>query len=201
MTGEAFTAFSKHTILARTATAGATDDAAFTRGVETSLSPDSKGLLATAFSCRTLGLSGELDAAQQMEYLSGLVIGAEIAGMRADLSHGKSASGHAQGHFRVALVGDAALCRRYILALRLAGVDRPIPVLADASERGLWQLACQAGLIAATSAAATPITPATATTAGAEPLDTVQKTPAKAAPAPAQAHTHAAVPSGAAPLE
>lgn len=148
MTGETYTALSQHTILARTLQAGVRDDAAFARGVDTALAPASKGLLATAFSCRALGLFGELDAAQQGEFLSGLVIGEEIARMRADLLHAQDGA-IARHDVRLALIGDAELCRRYTVAMSLAGVAEPIPTLANASEAGLWHLALQAGLVTA----------------------------------------------------
>ncbi|MCP1121055.1 2-dehydro-3-deoxygalactonokinase [Robbsia andropogonis] len=136
MTGEAFSAFSRHTILARTMTVGAAADAAaFERGLHTALAEDGKGVLANVFSCRTLGLSGELDAAQQADYLSGLLIGEEIASMRASFDCG------------IALVGDAALCRRYATAIRFAGVSHDVPILSGATERGLWRIAVEAGLI------------------------------------------------------
>lgn len=143
MTGEAFNAFSRHTILARTIAQGADPDAdAFERGVRTALADDSKGLLANVFSCRTLGLAGELSGSQQADYLSGLLIGAEIAGMRPALD------------CDIALVGDDALCRRYATALTLAEIGRDVPILSTATERGLWRIASEAGLVATTDGAA-----------------------------------------------
>lgn len=176
MTGEAFSALGNHTILARTSSASlpadkrsgtdgddgidgtgeASKDAAFQRGVVTALSPASKGVLATIFSCRTLSLSGELSPVQQREYLSGLLIGAEIAGMRDVLKDvigeakigedGEMDSG--SGDLHIALIGDPQLCKRYVLALRLAGVgtNTPLPLIENASPQGLWQLARMAGL-------------------------------------------------------
>lgn len=181
MTGEAFSALGDHTILARTSSAalpatkdlnrtaeadgeenceenerssGSGTDAAFQRGVVTALSPSSKGLLATIFSCRTLALSGELSPIEQREYLSGLLIGAEIAGMREVLTGGATTrtdgeidSGSAS--LNIALIGDPKLCKRYALALRLADVGTltPLPVIEHASQQGLWQLARIAGLV------------------------------------------------------
>jgi 2-dehydro-3-deoxygalactonokinase len=136
MTGEAFHAFSQHTILARTMTSGTVADAAaFERGVRTSLADDSKGVLANVFSCRTLGLAGTLSASQQADYLSGLLIGAEVAGMRPALD------------CDIALVGDDALCQRYATALALADLGRTVPILSAATERGLWHIAREANLI------------------------------------------------------
>ena len=143
MTGEAFSALGNHTILARTSRPAANDEAAFTRGVVTALSPTSKGVLATIFSCRTLSLSGELTPEQQSDYLSGLLIGAEIAGMRDVLT------GNPSQPLQIALIGDPDLCRRYLLALRLAGVTDTVPVIEQATQAGLWQLAGVAGLVAA----------------------------------------------------
>jgi len=177
MTGEAFSALGNHTILARTSSVSvpvgkapdthdpspsaseaiaAGNDAAFQRGVITALAPTSKGVLATIFSCRTLRLSGELSPEQQSEYLSGLLIGAEIAGMRDVLTGGITGSRNEDvetqtAQPKIALIGDPKLCKRYILALRLAGVGTviPTPVIEHASQQGLWQLARMAGLIAA----------------------------------------------------
>ena len=144
MTGEVFAALCEHTILGRsmqTGDASGDHDAAFDRGVLVAQTPAGRvGILSTIFSTRTLGLTGVLDGADQREYLSGLLIGHEIASLQGLLAE--------QGHrpSRVILVGDAALCGRYTRALRAYGLDQ-IEVAAQATERGLWQLAKTAGLL------------------------------------------------------
>jgi 2-dehydro-3-deoxygalactonokinase len=144
MTGEVYAALCEHTILGRGMQAGdvsGDDHAAFDRGVLVAQTPAGRaGVLSTIFSTRTLGLTGVLDGAGQREYLSGLLIGHEVAALQALLAE--------QGHqpARVMLVGDAALCVRYTRALRAYGLDR-VEVAEHATERGLWQLAMAAGLL------------------------------------------------------
>ncbi len=144
MTGEVYAALCEHTILGRGMQTGAVSvdhGAAFDRGVRVAQTPaGSAGVLSTIFSTRTLGLTGELDGADQREYLSGLLIGHEIAALQTLLAQ------QAQQPERVLLVGDAALCVRYTRALRAYGLDQ-IEVAAQATERGLWQLAMAAGLL------------------------------------------------------
>ena len=144
MTGEVYAALCEHTILGRgmqTSDVNGDHHAAFDRGVLVAQTPAGRaGVLSTIFSTRTLGLTGELDGAGQREYLSGLLIGHEIAALQALLAE--------QRHqpVRVVLVGDAALCVRYTRALRAYGLDQ-IEVAGQATERGLWQLAITAGLL------------------------------------------------------
>ena len=147
MTGEVYAALCEHTILGRSmqaSDASVDHDAAFDRGVLVAQTPAGRaGVLSTIFSTRTLGLTGVLDGAGQREYLSGLLIGHEVAALQALLEE------HGQQPARIILVGDAALCVRYMRALRAYGLDQ-IEVAGQATERGLWQLAMAAGLIACT---------------------------------------------------
>ncbi len=144
MTGEVYAALCDHTILGRsmqTSDVNGDDHAAFDRGVLVAQTPAGRaGVLSTIFSTRTLGLTGVLDGADQREYLSGLLIGHEIAALQALLAE------QAHQPSRVILVGDAALCGRYTRALRAYGLDQ-VEVAAQATERGLWQLAKAAGLL------------------------------------------------------
>jgi 2-dehydro-3-deoxygalactonokinase len=141
MTGEVFAALSNHTILGRTMQASAAfDEAAFDRGVAVALSADgAAGPLSTIFSCRTLGLTGQLSATAQPDYLSGLLIGHELAALAA-LQIKQSGQLPA-----VVLLGGEQLCPRYSRALHACGFAR-VTVAAQATERGLWQVAAQAGL-------------------------------------------------------
>jgi len=141
MTGEMFAALSQHTILGRTMQRdGDMDDAAFLRGLGVAQSADGRaGLLSNIFSSRTLGLTGVLSPRAQTDYLSGLLIGHEIAALRAlNPSHLTQ---------RIALIGDDGLCQRYRLALTLAGASH-VEIAPAATERGLWKLARHAGLVA-----------------------------------------------------
>jgi 2-dehydro-3-deoxygalactonokinase len=144
MTGEVYAALCEHTILGRsmqTSDASGDHDAAFDRGVLVAQTPAGRaGILSTIFSARTLGLTGVLDGADQREYLSGLLIGHEVAALQALLAEQRHQPA------RVILVGDAALCVRYTRALRAYGLDQ-IEVAEHATERGLWQLAMAAGLL------------------------------------------------------
>ncbi|MGY2166201.1 2-dehydro-3-deoxygalactonokinase [Pseudomonas tolaasii] len=136
MTGEVFAVLSKHSILGRTQQACEHFQAeAFDRGVQVALSNDGeRGVLSTLFSARTLGLTGELTAEQQPDYLSGLLIGHELAGLP-----------EGARHTPIMLVGAAALCARYQRALALCGFAH-VSLAQEATERGLWQLAVAAGL-------------------------------------------------------
>lgn len=144
MTGEVFAALQAHTILGRTSQADAPFMLeAFARGVALALSPQGQtGMLATIFSTRTLGLLNELDAAQQTNYLSGLLIGYELLGL--STAHGSAAV--SLGDMPILLIGDAQLCERYQAALAIAGC-KPATLVEQATPHGLWQLARHAGLV------------------------------------------------------
>jgi 2-dehydro-3-deoxygalactonokinase len=136
MTGELFAVLSKHSILGRTQQQSAQFQAdAFDRGVQVALSKDGeRGVLSTLFSARTLGLTAELTAEQQPDYLSGLLIGHELAGLPGSARHKP-----------IILVGAAPLCARYKRALALCGFAH-VSLAQEATERGLWQLAVASGL-------------------------------------------------------
>lgn len=141
MTGEVYAALREHTILGRTMSAPpAPDLAAFERGLRVAAEPaGAAGPLATIFSTRTLGLTGALLPTAQPDYLSGLLIGHEIAAL-AELLRARPKQS------RILLCGEPELCQRYTLALRHHGL--PEPTRAEhATERGLWQLALSAGLV------------------------------------------------------
>lgn len=110
MTGEVFGALSQHTILARTAEDGPDQPAAFARGLARARQPG--GLLHHLFGTRALNLMGELTNAETRSYLSGLLIGHEVA-----------AAATATGAKAVHLVGAAGLAALYETALRDAGID------------------------------------------------------------------------------
>lgn len=137
MTGEVFAVLSKHSILGRTQQASEQFQAeAFDQGVRVALSNDGqRGVLSTLFSARTLGLTAQLAPDQQPDYLSGLLIGHELAGLPDSAKHQP-----------IILVGAAALCARYQRALAHCGFAH-VSLAQEATERGLWQLAQAAGLI------------------------------------------------------
>lgn len=143
MTGEVYAALRGHTILGRTmADAADADMVAFERGVRVAGAPAGRaGVLSTIFSTRALGLTGELAPASQADYLSGLLIGHEVASLADMLRQ--------QGELpRIVLCGESALCQRYIVAMQHYGLDTPDQAR-NATERGLWHLAVCAGLVRA----------------------------------------------------
>ncbi|MFJ2321513.1 2-dehydro-3-deoxygalactonokinase [Pseudomonas sp. NPDC087817] len=148
MTGEVFAVLSEHSILGRTQQQGATfDGQAFDRGVQVALSADGElGVLSNLFSARTLGLTGELSPTAQADYLSGLMIGHELAALATVQRHRRN-SVHLPW---IILIGNAQLCARYSRALDACGFAK-VTLAEQATERGLWQLALAAGLIDSSS--------------------------------------------------
>jgi 2-dehydro-3-deoxygalactonokinase len=140
MTGEVYAAVCAHTILGRTMQRSDDFNAeAFDRGLSVALSDEgAAGPLSTMFSSRTLGLTGQLDATAQPDYLSGLLIGHELAALAALHRHKTLPS--------IVLIGSDALCGRYSRGLAAAGFTQ-VRVAEQATERGLWQVAVEAGLV------------------------------------------------------
>jgi 2-dehydro-3-deoxygalactonokinase len=144
MTGEVYAALMAHTILGRTMKRPAEPDTeAFLRGVAVAREHGCAGLLATAFSARTLGLTGQLAADEQPDYLSGIVIGHELAGLEASLARRDVTLAACAPQ----LIGNDALCERYRLALEQFGCTGA-RLEHHATERGLWYIAGLAGLVA-----------------------------------------------------
>jgi 2-dehydro-3-deoxygalactonokinase len=127
MTGEVFAALSAHTILARSLDHGAAHHpGAFARGLDRAR--QGGGLLHQLFGLRSLSL---FDAMPQMEaasYLSGLLIGHEVA---AALEAGVAPPVH--------LVDAEALTLRYAAALAAFGIPS-VTLEEDAAARGLFQI-------------------------------------------------------------
>ncbi len=111
MTGEVRATLLEHSILGRLAAADAPgSDAAFLRGLQRAR--QAGGLLHHLFGTRALGLTGALPEDETESYLSGLLIGHEVAAVLAE--------GAPEGP--VHLAGAPALCRRYALALDAFGL-------------------------------------------------------------------------------
>jgi 2-dehydro-3-deoxygalactonokinase len=148
MTGEVFAVLSEHSILGRTLKQGAVFDAqAFDRGVQIAQSADGElGVLSTLFSARTLGLTGELSQTAQADYLSGLMIGHELAALAGAQRRRRNNLNLPS----IILIGNAQLCARYSRALDACGFAN-VTLAEQATERGLWQLALAAGLIDSSS--------------------------------------------------
>ncbi len=139
MTGEIYAALRHHSILGRTMVdTGVFDQAAFTQGLRVARTPEGAlGVLSNVFSSRTLGLTGRLPGEAQADYLSGLLIGHEVAALAQVLL---------DGGLPVVLCGEPALCRRYAAALEVHGQDSP-QICTDATPLGLWRLAQAAALV------------------------------------------------------
>ena len=142
MTGETFAVLRAHSILGRLMAANPDIDwAAFERGVRRGLAPSESGeLLHRLFGARTLALFGEVPETTVADYLSGLLIGAEIGAGAA------WATRHLPHASAVWLLGTPELSMRYRRALAVRGIEaRTGP--SDAAARGLWRLAREAGLV------------------------------------------------------
>jgi len=140
VTGELFAALRDHTVLgafARAAPERAPGEA-FALGVERGAAAagnGKSGLLGLMFGARTLPLMGKLDPDDSGEYLSGLLIGAEIGEARR-LYPGEAPH----------VAGAEALVKRYIAAFGALGVAaRSAPPRAAA--RGLFRIARDGGLL------------------------------------------------------
>jgi 2-dehydro-3-deoxygalactonokinase len=147
MTGEVYSALCSHTILGQTMPENAKssfDATAFERGVDLACCAGSKGILSDIFTTRTLALAGVLAPEQQADYLSGILIGHEVQAM---FHPRPDSSVEVSRRASVTLVGDETLCHRYAAAMkRLGEID--VRFSRDAMQRGFWNVAIQAGLIA-----------------------------------------------------
>ncbi len=124
MTGELYALLRHHSLLGQLATDGPFNEHAFTRGVTRALDAGSFGPL--LFSARADVLLGDLAPEAVESYLSGLLIGGEIAGF---------------GARPATLIGNPQLVARYETALRLAGIDAISIIDGDhAVARGLWAI-------------------------------------------------------------
>ena len=138
MTGELFAVLKQHSILGRLMTGDSNVDAGFFRGVQAGLrEANTAGLLHALFSTRTLGLFGDLAGDQLASYLSGLLLGAEIAGARATFSTGATP---------IMVIGAAGLADPFVGALSIAGLaGQRAPD--DVAVQGLAMIGKQTGLI------------------------------------------------------
>lgn len=131
MTGEVFAALRDHSILGRLIRPGPGSDEAFRRGVEAG--QRGGALLGRIFSARTLALMDRLAPEEIADYLSGLLIGDEVA-------HGaRDAAGP------VTIIGRGDLALRYRAAFAVLGIDAAIAPPGMA-RRGLWEIARMGGL-------------------------------------------------------
>ncbi len=125
MTGELFALLRTHSLLGRLMEDGPGDPNAFDRGVDRALADPA--LTALLFSVRTEGLFGRIEPHGLADYLSGLLVGAEL--VAAD----RAAS--------TTIIGEGALVERYVRAMDRAGFASPQVVAGDeAAAAGLWRI-------------------------------------------------------------
>lgn len=135
MTGEVFAALKGHTILGRLMSGEGGTGGGFQRGLETARGSDGGPgrFLHLIFSARSRGLMGEIAECDLADYLSGLLVGAEIADA-------------AVGARRVAIIADAVLADRYRIACAHFGLEATVAP-ADCAVAGLAAIANAAGWI------------------------------------------------------
>ncbi len=135
VTGEVFAALKSHTILGRLMQDGPDNEEAFARGVTAALA-DPAGFLHRIFSARTLGLFNEMPAGHLASYLSGQVIGTEVA-------HAMAADPMNTDY---TVLASPNIGRHYIRAMEIAGLK---PRLGDpeAIVKGLARIAVSAGML------------------------------------------------------
>ena len=112
ITGETFALLRNHSILGRLMTADGDDEAAFRQGVEKAFA-DPAGLLHSLFSVRALGLFDVLKGDQLSSYLSGLVIGTEVAHATMSVSR----------DHKYVVLASPNIGKRYERAIKMAGLD------------------------------------------------------------------------------
>lgn len=136
MTGEVYAALKGHTILGRLMTEAGFDADAFAQGVDEGAAQESGGaLLHRLFAARTYGLFETVPATGLADYLSGLLIGAEIA----------EATRHLPDR-PITILGSPALAERYVAAF--AHLGRPAMFgPPDCAAMGQFRLARAAGLV------------------------------------------------------
>lgn len=131
ITGELYAVLREHSVLGRLmAPQASADAAAFAQGVAQAGATTATALARLLFSVRTLGLMGELSTTAAPDYLSGLLVGAEVA----------AALPSTNVDAPLVLAGEPALCDRYADALAHCG--RPVQrVQFPLAATGLWAMA------------------------------------------------------------
>ena len=108
--------------------------AAFDAGVKLGLAEHASATH-TIFAARTAGLMNRIEAEGLPDFLSGTLIGIEIGSAL-----------HRRVPRAVSLLGEDRLCARYEAAFALAGIATE-RAAQDATARGQWRVAVQAGLV------------------------------------------------------
>jgi 2-dehydro-3-deoxygalactonokinase len=134
LTGELYALLTRHGTLARLMRYGEERPEHFDEGAALGLQQYDR-LPLVLFSARTAGLSGRVPPEGLPDFLSGLLIGAEV---------GSALAYRPQRDIK--LLGEPDLCSRYERVLRRAGME-PARAPADATARGQWRIAMLAGLV------------------------------------------------------
>ena len=147
VTGELYGLLTSYSVVAKTATKpDQMDTEAFGLGLQLAQAqtPEAAGgLLSTIFSTRSKRVLGELREGQQPDYLSGLLIGEELAGVQRVLARDTH---RLSDYSRILLAGDRGLCTRYHAAcLQLSWPATEF--VEAATQRGLWSIAREAGFV------------------------------------------------------
>jgi 2-dehydro-3-deoxygalactonokinase len=138
MTGELFSLLREHSVLGRLM-APTTDfhADAFDEALHRTREDAGLGLSWDLFSVRARALMHQLETAALPDYLSGLLVGHEVAGALRAVPRDEP----------LALVGDPALCDRYARALQVLG--HPATIIAkNTAPQGLWHLGRRARQVA-----------------------------------------------------
>jgi 2-dehydro-3-deoxygalactonokinase len=115
ITGEMFALLRNHSILGRLMTSDKDDASAFLRGVDKAFA-DPSGFLHALFSVRSLGLFNDIASESLASYLSGIVIGTEVA--HATLSNDRAA--------KYVILASPGIADRYMRAMKHAGLNAVI---------------------------------------------------------------------------
>ncbi len=140
MTGEVYGLLASQSILARLAEAPSQPQwQAYERGLDVAFGPDGRlGVLGTTFSARTLVMADRLNPFEVQDYLSGLLIGTEVAAM--------APWALSSTDIPVILCGKPELSERYQRAL-CRNQTVSTPASADVTLQGLTHIAKTAGLL------------------------------------------------------
>lgn len=130
MTGELYAAIAGNTILLTAAATAPGAGEAFDRGARLALEHADAGMASLLFTVRTRQVLGHMAEADAASYLSGLMIGGDVAG-------GLALFGDAARSAPVTLVGGAGLAASYARALELAGCETQRIAGEDAVRVGL----------------------------------------------------------------
>ena len=137
MTGELYSLLTQHSILGRLMEISETNvplkKDVFLRGVTLGIAGHAE-VMHTLFAARTAGLMGQLGTSELPDFLSGILIGAEIGSVSLDAVS------------KVHLLGEGGLCERYRRAFQQQGMS-VMRVGENAATKGQWLLAREAGLV------------------------------------------------------